>query len=44
MTAAIMNQRLGRRQTRIAVASGWIGSALEDYDFLVFRSPCHSLR
>ena len=36
MTAATMNQPLGRHQTRIAVASGWIGSALEYYDFLVF--------
>ena len=36
MTAAIMNQRLGRRQTRIAVASGWIGFALDDYGCLVF--------
>ena len=28
----------GRRQTRMAAASGWIGSALEYYDFFIYAT------
>src|SRR5277367_1873867 len=38
MTAATMHEPHGRRQTRIAAASGWIGSALEYYDFFIYAT------
>jgi MFS family permease len=38
MTAATMHEPQGRRQTRIAAASGWIGSALEYYDFFIYAT------
>ncbi len=38
MTAAIAHEPRGRRQTKIAAASGWIGSALEYYDFFVYAT------
>ena len=28
----------GRRQTRMAAASGWIGSVLEYYDFFIYAT------
>jgi MFS family permease len=33
-----MHEPQGRRQTRIAAASGWIGSALEYYDFFIYAT------
>src|SRR5579863_5538230 len=38
MTAATMHEPQGRHQTRIAAASGWIGSALEYYDFFIYAT------
>ena len=38
MTAAIAHEPRGRRQTKIAAASGWMGSALEYYDFFVYAT------
>ena len=38
MTTATMHEPQGRRQTRIAAASGWIGSALEYYDFFIYAT------
>jgi MFS family permease len=38
MTAAIAHEPRGRRQTKVAAASGWIGSALEYYDFFVYAT------
>jgi MFS family permease len=38
MTAATMHEPQGRRQSRIAAASGWIGSALEYYDFFIYAT------
>ncbi|HEX9170253.1 MAG TPA: MFS transporter [Roseiarcus sp.] len=38
MTAATAHEPQGRRQTRIAAASGWIGSALEYYDFFIYAT------
>ncbi len=38
MTAAIAHEPSGRRQTRTATASGWIGSALEYYDFFIYAT------
>lgn len=36
MTNMTEQTRRGRRQSRIAAASGWIGSALEYYDFFIY--------
>src|SRR5271168_5458380 len=36
MTATAMHEPQGRHQSRIAAASGWIGSALEYYDFFIY--------
>jgi hypothetical protein len=33
-----MHEPQGRHQTRIAAASGWIGSALEYYDFFIYAT------
>src|SRR5271157_2471340 len=38
MTAATMHEPQGRHQTRKAAASGWIGSALEYYDFFIYAT------
>src|ERR1700679_2161968 len=38
MSSAMAHEPAGRRQTRIAAASGWIGSALEYYDFFIYAT------
>ena len=38
MTAATMHEPAGRHQTKAAAASGWIGSALEYYDFFIYAT------
>src|ERR1700678_1769022 len=38
MTAATMHEPHGRHQSKKAAASGWIGSALEYYDFFIYAS------
>ncbi len=38
MTAALAHEPRGRHQSRIAAASGWIGSALEYYDFFIYAT------
>ena len=38
MTAATLHEPQGRHQTKIAAASGWIGSALEYYDFFIYAT------
>ena len=38
MTAATAHEPSGRRQTTTAAASGWIGSALEYYDFFIYAT------
>src|SRR6202000_2298673 len=38
MSAVAMNQAHSRRQTTTATASGWIGSALEYYDFFIYAT------
>ena len=38
MTAATVHEPLGRHQSRTAAASGWIGSALEYYDFFIYAT------
>src|SRR5277367_675919 len=38
MTTATAHEPQGRHQTRIAAASGWIGSALEYYDFFIYAT------
>jgi MFS family permease len=38
MSAATMHEPRGRHQTRTAAASGWIGSALEYYDFFIYAT------
>ena len=35
MSSARAHEPTGPRQTRMATASGWIGSALEYYDFFI---------
>ncbi len=38
MTAAMAHEPQGRHQSRVAAASGWIGSALEYYDFFIYAT------
>src|ERR1700684_1190206 len=38
MSSAMTHEPAGPRQTRMAAASGWIGSALEYYDFLIYAT------
>jgi MFS family permease len=38
MTAATAHEPRGRHQSRTAAASGWIGSALEYYDFFIYAA------
>jgi MFS family permease len=38
MTEAQLHEPKGRHQTRTAAASGWIGSALEYYDFFIYAT------
>jgi MFS family permease len=38
MTAATMHEPPGRHQSKTAAASGWIGSALEYYDFFIYAT------
>ncbi len=38
MSSAMTHEPTGPRQTRIATASGWIGSALEYYDFFIYAT------
>jgi MFS family permease len=38
MSSAMAHEPAGRRQTRMASASGWIGSALEYYDFFIYAT------
>jgi MFS family permease len=38
MTAATVHEPQGRHQSKTAAASGWIGSALEYYDFFIYAT------
>jgi MFS family permease len=38
MTAATLHEPAGRHQSKVAAASGWIGSALEYYDFFIYAT------
>ncbi len=38
MSQAMIHEPPGRHQSRIAAASGWIGSALEYYDFFIYAT------
>ena len=38
MSAATMHEPQGRHQSKVAAASGWIGSALEYYDFFIYAT------
>jgi MFS family permease len=38
MSSATAHEPTGPRQTRMATASGWIGSALEYYDFFIYAT------
>src|SRR5271156_3410565 len=38
MTTATMHEPRGRHQSKVAAASGWIGSALEYYDFFIYAT------
>src|SRR6202021_2475910 len=38
MSSAMTHEPTGPRQTRMATASGWIGSALEYYDFFIYAT------
>ena len=38
MSSAMAHEPTGPRQTRMATASGWIGSALEYYDFFIYAT------
>src|ERR1700753_4283729 len=42
MTATTAHEPVGRHQSQVAAASGWIGSALEYYDFFIY-APAASL-
>src|SRR3984893_5330415 len=42
MASTMEHEPHGAHQTKKATASGWIGSALEDYDFLIY-APAASL-
>ncbi len=38
MSAATIHEPVGRHQSKTAAASGWIGSALEYYDFFIYAT------
>ena len=38
MTATTLHEPVGRHQSKVAAASGWIGSALEYYDFFIYAT------
>src|ERR1700759_696820 len=38
MSSAMTHEPSGQRQTKMAAASGWIGSALEYYDFFIYAT------
>jgi MFS family permease len=38
MTAALAHEPRGRHQSKVAAASGWIGSALDYYDFFIYAT------
>jgi MFS family permease len=38
VTAAALHEPVGRHQSKVAAASGWIGSALEYYDFFIYAT------
>jgi MFS family permease len=38
MTAATVHEPQGRHQSKTAAASGWVGSALEYYDFFIYAT------
>src|ERR1700753_4500512 len=38
MTATTAHEPVGRHQSQVAAASGWIGSALEYYDFFIYAT------
>jgi len=38
MSAALTHEPQGRHQSKVAAASGWIGSALEYYDFFIYAT------
>jgi MFS family permease len=38
MSVAMTHEPQGRHQTKTAAASGWIGSALEYYDFFIYAT------
>src|SRR6202041_3646017 len=38
MSSSMTHEPAGQRQTRMAAASGWIGSALEYYDFFIYAT------
>src|SRR5499427_9732706 len=38
MASSTEHEPKGRRQSKIAAASGWIGSALEYYDFFIYAT------
>src|SRR6201996_5081978 len=38
MSEATAHEPVGGRQTKTAAASGWIGSALEYYDFFIYAT------
>src|SRR5580658_10611624 len=38
MSSGMTHEPSGQRQTKMAAASGWIGSALEYYDFFIYAT------
>ncbi len=38
MTGTTLHEPVGRHQSKVAAASGWIGSALEYYDFFIYAT------